>query len=104
MDFFNFETELDAEIRQMKYDLAAYHMIEIKNVDLEGTNFKREYYSDNLTLYRSHEDTLMYLNDNQDGSTNNVELVDLKVILDKVAFRKINQKKQAIELERFLSE
>ncbi|MBT2647182.1 hypothetical protein J7E52_10685 [Bacillus sp. ISL-34] len=104
MDFFNFETEIDAEIRQMKYNLASYLMIDIKNVDLDGTNFKREYYSDNLTLYRSHEDTLMYLTDNQDVSTNNVELVDLKVILGNVAFRRTNQKKQAIELERFLSE
>lgn len=104
MEFFDFEYELVVEFKILKKYLAMYQTISIKNEDLENTSFKMELYSNDINISRSQEDSLIYLFDPEDGSEGAVDLSDLKIILNNVAERITNQKKQAIELEEFLSE
>lgn len=104
MEFFDFENQLLAEIKELKTNLAMYQIISIKNDDLENTSFNMELYSNDINISRSQGDSLIYLFDPEDGSEGAVDLSDLKIILNNVAKRITDQKKQAIELEEFLSE
>lgn len=88
-----------------KATLASYETISIKSVDLMNTeNFNMDLYSNNLGLFRSHEDSLIYLHDAGDDTVGRVELEDLKIILNNYSVRTVDEKRQADELEKFLSE
>ncbi|MFL7940797.1 hypothetical protein ACKA0G_10040 [Priestia megaterium] len=99
----DYELSLSETNREFKLKLAEYQEIAIIADDLIDTKeFNVEYYSDNLKLLRSHEDKLIYLYDNEDDTVAQVELEDLKIILSNAASRIVTQRRQAIELEKFL--
>lgn len=92
-------------LNSCKSMLSDYETISIKSSDLKNTDkFNMDLYSDELGLFRSHEDSLVYLHDSVDGTVAPVELEDLKIILNNYSFRTVEQKRQADELEKFLSE
>lgn len=104
MTFF-FEEEVLTLVKEMKFSLASYENVDIDKVDLKNTvSFNPEVYGDDLHLYRNRENNLIYIYDPEDDSNGEVELVDLKKILDNAAARLTRQKKQAIDIANFLSE
>lgn len=101
---FSYAEEFNHLMREMKYILANYKELSVESVDLTATTFRPERYSDELELKRDSSNQLVYLRDNDDDTESEVILDDLKLILYNVATRKASQKKNAIDLEIFLSE
>ncbi|MEK3767695.1 hypothetical protein MKY14_04020 [Paenibacillus sp. FSL R5-0887] len=90
-------------VKSLKQSLTSSEEVACIRLDLVGTGLKPERYSDDMFLYRDEDDKFIYIHDNEDETSGKLDLNSLKIILDNIAKRWIDEKYEREELEKFLN-
>jgi hypothetical protein len=97
------EWDIKNRVKELKNALINYERISCGKEDLENTDYTVELYSDDLYIFRSESDKFVYIHDNGDNTDGKLSVEDLKLILESIASREIDEKYELHELELFLS-
>lgn len=98
-----YDTELLEIRRNIKKALANYDSYNCISSDLENSDFAPSQYSDDLYLFRSNEDGLIYIHDSNDETDGKVAIDDLKIIVDNISRRELDEKHERSEIDHFLN-
>ena len=100
----DYNIEFNTILKELKSRLAEYGALNIELSDLLESSFDPGLYSEHIYLYRSSDDNLIYIQDQNDNTVGEISVADLRIILDNTASRMVRKKEQVLEIERFLSE
>lgn len=95
--------EYKAAVKSIKQSLAKSERIQCISEDLVGSGLKPEHYSDDMYLYRDDDDKFIYLRDNDDDTSGKLELSVLKVIIDNLGKRWVDEDYERKALEDYLN-
>jgi hypothetical protein len=97
---YNKEMGFEVELKLLKKSLATFERVHCRGDDLNGTNFNPSQYSEHLVLFR---DENIHILDQSDGIESKVAIDDLKVIINNIVLRIVEDKYELEELDLFLS-
>ncbi|WP_138754534.1 hypothetical protein [Paenibacillus sinopodophylli] len=100
---YNKEVAYNNLLISLKKTLSDFGTIYIVSSDLSESDYDPKIYSDNLHLYRDENDKFIYLYDRSDDVVNKVLIGSLKIILQNVVARLVEETHELNLLEEYLS-
>lgn len=89
-------------ISELKKQLLDGDSVDVLNIDLVNSSLDASLYSDDLYIYRSTDDKFVYIYDESDNTEVKLSVDDLKIILEGVANRRVDDEIELEELENYL--